>query len=68
MRFTSVTHTAFYTDCRDVMIYFYTNTLGLKPKTYVTFKEYQSQPERREIYKIMQYTEDSYQVKGHNSE
>ena len=49
------------------MIEFYTIILGRKLKTYVKFKEYLSRPIRMKMYEIMQYTEDSYQMKGHIS-
>ena len=52
----------------DEMIEFYTIILGRKLKTYVKFKEYLSRPIRMKMYEIMQYTEDSYQMKGHISE
>lgn len=51
----------------DEMIEFYTIILGRKLKTYVKFKEYLSRPIRMKMYEIMQYTEDSYQMKGHIS-
>ena len=51
----------------DEMIEFYTIILGRKLKTYVKFKEYLNRPIRMKMYEIMQYTEDSYQMKGHIS-
>ena len=51
----------------DEMIEFYTIILGRKLKTYVKFKEYLSRPNPMKMYEIVQYTEDSYQMKGHIS-